>query len=121
MDTKNLITNICSYDANSLYPSSFASVPSKRIPYTNNKLYMPGEILKVVTDKVEIFKLLTRRDMMYIVTLKGHIDRKYLNEYINFLPIIRNKNIKMDEETLGSYMFNLMGIDPTKKTKSEKK
>jgi hypothetical protein len=44
IDTNNIITHIIGIDFNSLYPSSYSSLPHPFNPYTNGIIYMPGPL-----------------------------------------------------------------------------
>jgi hypothetical protein len=102
-DTDNVMTHVHSYDANSLYPSARSSNPNPLIKLKGrNKLLMPGRLLFYTTKKEVMNRIvIDPKDLLYVVSLKGHIDKQYLNDYINFLPIIRNYDIINDEEHLG--------------------
>ncbi|OHS97242.1 hypothetical protein TRFO_36565 [Tritrichomonas foetus] len=43
---------------------------------------------------------------LFLAEVKGHIDQKYLNEYLEFKPIIRNVNIMNNEETIEKFLNN---------------
>ncbi|KAA6353440.1 MAG: hypothetical protein EZS28_051033, partial [Streblomastix strix] len=66
--TDHRITHVVGVDFNSLYPSVMSSEPHQFIKYTGGKMYMSGSQTEV----------------------KGHIDQNYINDYINFPPILRN-------------------------------
>ncbi|KAA6360792.1 MAG: hypothetical protein EZS28_043681 [Streblomastix strix] len=38
---------------------------------------------------------------LFIAVVKGHIDEQHVNDFINFLPILRNIDMMIDEKTLG--------------------
>lgn len=118
-DNDYVMTHVCGTDFNSLYPSSFSSVENPNIPYTGGRLYMPGRLLKYYEvipglNDNEAYDLImsddrfTTKGQLFIAEIKGHIDEDYINEFINFPPIFRNIDIKTDEQTIGSYMYNYM-------------
>jgi hypothetical protein len=113
-DTDNIMTHYIGMDFNSLYPSAFSSVKHEFINYTNNKMYMPGKITAFydVENKPEhkqiALDIINNKQQLFIVEVKGHIDRKYLDEFINFLPIFRNIEITNSKEMIGEYMFDYM-------------
>jgi hypothetical protein len=118
IDTGNIISHGMGLDKNSLYPSSFSSVAHKFNPYTSGIMYMPGRRKCKITNFDEAMEIIYDKNELFIVSLKGHIDKKYYNEVINFPPIIRNVDIKTDKETIGEVMYEYMknnGI-PTDKT-----
>jgi hypothetical protein len=41
---------------------------------------------------------------MFIAEVKGHIDYKYINDYINCPPIIRRHKYKTLESVIGDFM-----------------
>ncbi|KAA6382637.1 MAG: hypothetical protein EZS28_021836 [Streblomastix strix] len=45
---------------------------------------------------------------LFVAEVKGHIDEDYLNEVINWAPILRNIDIKTSKETIGEFMYNLL-------------
>ena len=45
---------------------------------------------------------------MFIAEVKGYIPEMYYNEFVNFPPIIRNIEIDINEETVGSYMMKII-------------
>ena len=126
-DTENIMTHFIGYDFNQLYPSGFSSTKHEFINYTNGKMYMPGQITAFydVEQKPELkqiaLDIINNKKKLFIAEVKGHIDRKYLNEFINFLPIFRNINITNDEKTLGSDMYNFMRSNKMKVDHVERK
>jgi len=74
---------------------------------------MPGRLIEHVKCTNNVFKhkalnIIKRKDTLFVANIKGHIPREHLNDCINFLPIIRNKEIITNEETIGSFMYNYM-------------
>jgi hypothetical protein len=111
VDTGYKITHIIGIDFNSLYPSSFSGLRHPFNKYTNHTLYMPGYVkfrLKVTPEKPEIEKnirkIINNKKELFIVSLKGHCAD--LNKVINFPPIIRNVDIKINKETVGETTMN---------------
>lgn len=112
-DTENIMTHFVGTDFNSLYPSVFSSNPHPFINYTGGRMYMPGRLVKIITCDNELFKnealtIIQKKDTLFVAELKGHIPKERINECINFLPIIRNKNIVTNKETIGEYMYEYM-------------
>ena len=87
-DTPHIMTHFCGVDFNSLYPSAFSSKNNLNNPYTNHKMLMPGRIDKILTDKNDCLKIINSRDTLFLATIKGHINEKYINDFINFSPNI---------------------------------
>lgn len=121
--TDNIMTHFVGVDFNSLYPSCFSSNTNPFIKYTGGRMFMPGRLTKTINCTNQVFKkialnIINRKDTLFVAVVKGHIDEKYINDYINFLPIIRNKEITTDEKTLGTFMYQYMldnGIQTDKK------
>ena len=105
-------------DFNSLYLSVFSSTPHKFITYTDGKMYMPGRltgVIKVIRDdgvddeaRKKALSIIDAKKSLFVAEIKGHIHKEYINDCINFLPILRIINIKTDEQTIGSFMYNYM-------------
>ncbi|KAI5546883.1 CBG23764 family [Trichomonas vaginalis G3] len=112
-DTDNVMTHFVGVDFNSLYPSCFSSNPHPFIKYTDHRMYMPGRLTNVLicestAQKAMALGIIKKKQELFVTEVKGHIDEKYINDYINFLPIIRNLDIVTNEETIGSFMYNYM-------------
>jgi hypothetical protein len=125
-DTNNVMTHYVGLDFNSLYPSVFSSNYHPFIKYTNGRMYSPGRIMNVYRCANENTKklamdIINRKDTLFIAEVKGHIDEKYLNEFINFLPIFRNIEITTDKETIGEYMYDYLKSNNIKTDVKEKK
>jgi hypothetical protein len=41
---------------------------------------------------------------MFVAEVKGHIDEEYINDFINFPPLIRKYKYKALESVIGKYM-----------------
>ncbi|GHU18664.1 hypothetical protein FACS189472_07320 [Alphaproteobacteria bacterium] len=115
VETKNVVTHIAAYDAMSLYPSSTCSKEHPLNPYTDHKMFMPARLIGYynATDKPsvksKIMDIINDRTSKttFFVTVKGAIkDVDAINNCINFPPIIRNKTIDINEETLGPTTMN---------------
>ncbi|KAA6380109.1 MAG: hypothetical protein EZS28_024363, partial [Streblomastix strix] len=89
LTTDHRITHVVGVDFNSLYPSVMSSEPHKFIKYTGGKSN----------------KRITQEGKLFIAEVKGHIDDNYVNDFINFPPILRNYEFTIDERTIGSYMY----------------
>ena len=103
-DTDHVMTHYMGVDFNSLYPSAFSSTQHEFIPYTNRKMYMPGCITntyKCDSEKIKKIALdiISKKNRLFIVVVRGHIPKEHLNKFINFLPIFRNIEITTDEKT----------------------
>ena len=107
-DTQHVMTHFCGVDFNSLYPSSFSSVKNANNPYTDNIMYMPGRVDRIVKDKKEMWRLIKNRDTLYLASIKGHINTDHINEFINFAPIFRNIDILTTKDFIGDYMYKHM-------------
>jgi hypothetical protein len=53
IDTHNIITHIIGIDFNSLYPSSYSSIPHPFNPYTDGIIYMPDPLKGVIKNEEE--------------------------------------------------------------------
>ncbi|KAA6387680.1 MAG: hypothetical protein EZS28_016796 [Streblomastix strix] len=82
LTTDHRITHVVGVDFNSLYPNVMSSEPHQFIRNTNCKMYMCGS----QTGK--------------IIEVKGHIVENYINDFINFPPILRNYEFTTDERTI---------------------
>ncbi|KAA6368407.1 MAG: hypothetical protein EZS28_036066 [Streblomastix strix] len=99
-DLDHIVTHICGYDFNSLYPSVMSGIPHDFIKYTGKRIYMPGYELDRIECEQETQKLLglniinnpfrfsnKKSDIdcvtVFIAEVKRHIDYKYINDYIN--------------------------------------
>jgi len=114
--TDYIVTHCFGIDFNSLYPHAFSSEKHPFIKYTGGKMFMPGYIVKHMED-VNLSEALhaiynmdryTESDQLFIVKLKGFIPSHKIQKCVNFAPIIRNFEIELTEEVVGSYMFNLL-------------
>ena len=54
-------------------------------------------VYKIITSKDRF----TEQGQLFIAEIKGHIDDRYINEFINFPPIFRNIEITTNSETIG--------------------
>ena len=45
INTDNIITHCVGVDCNSMYPSSYGSIPHEFCKYTDNVMYMPGKVI----------------------------------------------------------------------------
>ncbi|KAA6364526.1 MAG: hypothetical protein EZS28_039947 [Streblomastix strix] len=104
-DTDYTMTHLLTLDFNCQYPSVMSSEPHKFIKYMGNKLFMAGQILDKITDKQTARNLIYNQNRfndvegmpLFIAVVKGHIDEQHINDFINFLPILRNNDIMTDE------------------------
>ncbi|KAA6378792.1 MAG: hypothetical protein EZS28_025681, partial [Streblomastix strix] len=115
-DLDYIITHILDLDFNSLYPSAFCGIYNKNNPYTGGKMYMAGRVTKHIkirdandqdyrdTKRKEMMNIINSKDrfseekgQLFIASVKGHIDKNYINEHINFPPIWRKRTYKTDE------------------------
>ena len=117
INTDNIITHCVGVDCNSMYPSSYGSIPHEFCKYTDHVMYMPGKVIdqfeirsREQFDKAMSIIHQTERfssdATLFVAKIKGHIPKEKLNKCINFLPIFRNIPVKMNEETLGEYMID---------------
>ncbi|KAA6355556.1 MAG: hypothetical protein EZS28_048917, partial [Streblomastix strix] len=114
LTTDHRITHVVGVDFNSLYPSVMSSEPHQFIKYTGGKMYMCGsQTGKIMGDNehskqtiqriINSKKRFTSDGQLFIAEVKGHIDQNYINDFINFPPILRNYEFTTDERTIGSY------------------
>ena len=125
-DTDNIMTHFVGTDFNSLYPSVFSSNPHPFIKYTGGRMYMPGRLLKTMECDNAVFKkmamqIINKKDTLFVAVVKGRIPKERINECINFLPIIRNKDIVTNKETIGEYMYDYMVKNDIKTETKERK
>jgi hypothetical protein len=96
-NTENIVTHILGLDFNVLYPSAYSSILNMMIGYTGNKMLMPGNLKEYITDKQRILEIIFAKKELFVVTLKGGIPEERWNEFINYVPIIRNIEIGNDK------------------------
>ena len=111
--TENLMTHFVGVDFNSLYPSAFSSNSHPFIKYTGGKMYMPGRLVETIDCYNGVFKakalgIINRKRDLFVAVVKGHIEKEHINDFINFLPIIRNIEITTNRETIGDFMYDYM-------------
>jgi hypothetical protein len=121
IDTNNIITHIIGIDFNSLYPSSYSSLPHLFNPYTGGVMYMPGPLKSKITDPDVAMRIIKERKEIFSVDVKGHIDNRYLNEIVRFPPIFMNVDITTNKETIGESMYKYMISNGMEVDKKERK
>jgi hypothetical protein len=94
------------------------------MPYSDNRFLMPGGITSLMTstnDEPLTNKQMKRAkdiiynpnrttndvDELFIAEVKGYIPEEYVNDYLDFPPIIRAVEIKNSADVIGDYMSNL--------------
>jgi ABC-type ATPase with predicted acetyltransferase domain len=82
---------------------------------------MPGPLKSKITDQNEALQLINERNEILFVDVKGHIDKNYLNEVVNFPPIFMNVDITTNKETIGESMYEYMISNGMKLDKKERK
>jgi hypothetical protein len=55
----------------------------------------------------------------FVASVKGHIDEGYLNDYINFPPIIGKVKYNTSEDRIGEYMYKHMEKNNISRDKEE--
>jgi hypothetical protein len=63
------------------------------IEYTGNKMSMPGNFKEYITDKQRMLDIISVKKELFVVTLKGGIPEEGWNEFIIYVPFIRNIEI----------------------------
>jgi hypothetical protein len=121
IDTNNIITHIIGIDFNSLYPSSYSSLPHPFNSYTDGIMYIPGPLKRVIKNEEEAMKIIKERKEIFSVDVKGHIDPNFLNEVVRFPPIFMNVDIITNKETIGESMCEYMTLNGMKVDKKERK
>jgi hypothetical protein len=96
-NTENIVTHITTVDFNTLYLSTYSSVPNEMIEYTGNKMLIPGKFKEYITDKQRILDIISAKKELFVVTLKRGIPEVRWNEFINYAPIIRNIEMGNDK------------------------
>jgi hypothetical protein len=137
-DTNNIMTHITGCDFSSLYPSVFSSNIHPFIPYMGHKMYMPGyqtnrytkedqgqEFLNALIDNPHRLEC-DNQDIIdsipwTVSVLIGHIDENFLNDFINFPPIIKKLELTTTETNIGHYMHQHMKNNNLSLDKTEKK
>jgi hypothetical protein len=119
VDMPWIMTHICGCDFSSLYPSVCSSTPHPFIPYTGHMMWMPGYHLDYLDDENSTEEarraIIFNQDRFecedneritklpwFVALVKGHIDEHFLNDYINFPPIIKRLEMKTTKENLGN-------------------
>jgi hypothetical protein len=107
-DKHNMQTHCVGIDFNSLYPSAYSSFPHCENPYTNNRMYMPGKLITVLTNEADCHHAINNRKAktLFIAEVKGRI--KDTAQFINFPPIIRNIDVSVTPDVIGSTMYDYM-------------
>jgi hypothetical protein len=121
IDTNNIITLITGIDFNSLYPSFYSSLPHPFNQYTDGIMYVPVPLKKIIRDQEEALQVIKERKEIFSVDVKDHIDKNYLNEVVNFLPIFMNVHVTTNKETIGESMYEYMTKNNMKVDKKERK
>jgi hypothetical protein len=75
LDTNNIITHIIGIDFNSLYPSSYSSLPHPFNPYTDGVMYIPGPLKKVIKNEEEAMRIINERKKFSLLMLKVILTR----------------------------------------------
>ena len=131
-DNEHVMTHVCGTDFNSLYPSSFSSIVNPNIAYTGGRMYMPGRLLSFKEyvpgfNDDEALRIILNKNRftedadLFVAEVIGHIDEKYINEFINFPPIFRNIDITTNEQTIGSFMYDYLKRNNFPVDKKERK
>ncbi|KAA6386198.1 MAG: hypothetical protein EZS28_018277 [Streblomastix strix] len=118
IDSDYVMTHVVQLDFHSKYPSVMCREPNMLNPYTNHVIYMPAQLIEKITDqdRCKAFMYDTNRFsndplvvdkmLLFVAEIKGHIDEKYINEVINWGPILRNIDITTNIETIEEFMYN---------------
>jgi hypothetical protein len=110
-DTANIMTHVTGVDFNSLYPSSYSSIKSNKIPYTNGRLLMPGDFKEYILDKQKMKNIIRMREELFIIKVKRGIPKSIYNKFIEFPLIIGNVTYDQQRKltqlltTMGKYML----------------
>jgi hypothetical protein len=59
--------------------------------------------------------------LLFVAEIKGHTDERYINEVINWGPILRNIDITTNKETIGEFMHNHLVDHKLPHDKTERK
>jgi hypothetical protein len=121
IDINSIITHIIGIDFNTLYPSSYSSLPHPSNPYTDRIMYMPGPLKRVIKNEEVAMRIIKERKEIFSVDVKGHIDNRYLNEVVRFPPIFINVDIITNKEPIGESMYEYMILNSMKVDKKERK
>ncbi|KAA6399667.1 MAG: hypothetical protein EZS28_004800 [Streblomastix strix] len=118
IDSDYVMTHVVQLDFHSQYPSVMSGEPNALNLYTNHIIYMSAQLIEKITDydrcKALIYDtnrfsndpLVVDKMILFVAEIKGHIDEKYLNEVINWGPVLRNIDITTNMETIGEFMYN---------------
>ena len=126
-----------------LYPSSFSSIVNPNIAYTGGRMYMPGRLLSFKEyvpgfllsfkeyvpgfNDDEALRIILNKNRftedadLFVAEVIGHIDERYIDEFINFPPIFRNIDITTNEQTIGSFMYDYLKRNNFPVDKKERK
>ena len=132
-DTSNVQSHVVGIDFNSLYPSSFSSCKHEFNKYHGGIMYMPGAFIR----RIDVKDKASKKRCLDIITNSSRFSNKpsYLfyaevklkcptskiNYFINLPPVFRNINIKNDESTIGTYMYNYMKTNKLTSTDMEER
>jgi hypothetical protein len=84
-------------------------------------MYIPGRVKQVVKNQEEALKIINERNEIFSVDVKGHIDKRYLNDAVRFPPIFMNVDIKTNKETVKKIMYEYMISNGMSTDKKERK
>ncbi|KAA6383853.1 MAG: hypothetical protein EZS28_020623 [Streblomastix strix] len=65
--------------------------------------------------------LVVDKMLLFVAEIKGHTDERYINEVINWGPILRNIDITTNKETTGEFMYNHLVDHQLPHDKTERK
>jgi hypothetical protein len=138
VDINNIMTHITGCDFSSLYPSVFSSNEHPFIPYTGHRMYMPGyqtaRFNKTNSEFAQMLDIIKNPDRFeceneeiiakvpwIVACAKGHIDEEYLNDSINFAPIIKKLTFTTDLKTMGPRTYEHLENNGLTRDKEETK
>ncbi|KAA6362105.1 MAG: hypothetical protein EZS28_042368, partial [Streblomastix strix] len=133
IDSDYVMTHVVQLDFHSQYPSVMSGEPNALNPYTNHIIYMPAQLIEKITDydrcKALIYDtsrfsndpLVVDKMLLFVAEIKGHVDERYINEVINWGPILRNIDITTNKETIGEFMYNHLVNHQLPHDKTERK
>ncbi|KAA6400526.1 MAG: hypothetical protein EZS28_003948 [Streblomastix strix] len=118
IDSDYVMTHAVQLDFHSQYPSVMSGEPNMLNSYTNHIIFIPAQLIEKITDqdrcKALIYDtsrfsndpLVVDKMLLFVAEVRGHTDERYINEVINWGPILRNIDITTNKETIGEFMYN---------------
>ncbi|KAA6368309.1 MAG: hypothetical protein EZS28_036164, partial [Streblomastix strix] len=133
IDSDYVQTHVVQLDFHSQYPSVMSGKMNMLNPYANHTINMPAQLIERITDQDRCRQLIydanrlsedvlvVDKMLLFVAEIRGHIVEQYINNCIDFGPILRNIDITTNKETIGQFMFNHLVDHKLPNDKVEKK